>query len=323
MAKTKFELKPLFEERMKKLLGNEEDFGEFKKIIYVSPRNFIRCNTLKISVRNLAERLGKKWKIAQPFKERPEIMLVENDLAPGELGSAIEHILGYYYVQEISSMLPALALDLQPGEFVLDLCSSPGSKTTQIASMMDGKGTIVANEIDLGRMKILSSNLERCGVSNAIVTRNDGFSLCERIAKTELRFDKILLDAPCSGEGTLRSSQKAFLQWNVKVVSSFSRQQKKMLASAIKCLKVGGTIVYSTCTHSPEEDEEVVDFALNNFPVKIEKVNLPLKSRPGITSWEGKNYSEEVKNACRIYPQDNNSEGFFLSKMTLLNEVKE
>jgi NOL1/NOP2/sun family putative RNA methylase len=268
-------------------------------------------------------RLNKKWKVSQPFKEHPEIMIVESELAPGELGSSLEHTLGYFYVQEISSMLPVLTLDPQPGELVLDLCSSPGSKTTQMAAKMENQGTIIANEIDLGRMKVLSINLERCGVSNAIVTRNDGVSLCERIAKTtEMRFDKILLDAPCSGEGTLRSSQKAFMQWNVKVVNMFSRQQKKLIASAIKCLKVGGSIVYSTCTHSPEEDEEVVNFALNNFPIKIETVQLPLKSRPGVTSWEGETYSDELKKTCRIYPQDNNSEGFFVSKMTLLEEVK-
>ena len=101
-----------------------------------------------------------------------------------------------------------------------------------------------------------------------------------------------------------------------------SREQKKFIANAIKCLKVGGTLVYSTCTHGPEENEEVVNFALKNFPVKIEKVHLPLKCRPGITNWKKDTFSPEVKNVCRIYPQDNDSEGFFVSKMTLMDEVK-
>jgi 16S rRNA C967 or C1407 C5-methylase (RsmB/RsmF family) len=110
--------------------------------------------------------------------------------------------------------------------------------------------------------------------------------------------------------------------WNEKLIKKFSNQQKKLLAYALKCLKKDGTIVYSTCTHSPEENESVVNFALKNFPVKVETINLPLKCRPGINKWDGENYSEEVKKSCRVYPQDNDSEGFFLCKMTLLEEIK-
>ena len=154
-----------------------------------------------------------------------------------------------------------------------------------------------------------------------IITRNDAVQLSEKFQKNNFKFDKILLDAPCGGEGTLRSSSKTFLMWNEKVVKNFSRMQKKLLVSALKCLKVGGTIVYSTCTHAPEEDESVINFAIKNSPVKMEKIDLPLKTRPGITSWNGEEYSEEVKKACRIYPQDNDSEGFFVSRLTLLEEI--
>lgn len=320
--KQRHELKPLFKERMQKLLTDEEDFKAYSEIIHTSPQNFVRCNTLKISTDDLFERLNKKWKVVQPFKGHPEIMLIEGELAPGELGRSIEHILGYYYVQEVSSMLSVIALNPQPGDLVLDLAAAPGSKTTQIAAAMGNSGTVVANEIVMGRMAILSANLERCGASNTIITRNDGVALCSRIQqRTEMRFDKVLLDAPCSGEGTLRSSAKAFIQWNIKAVESFSRQQKKMLAMALKCLKVGGTLVYSTCTHSPEENEEVIDFALKNFKVRVETLDLPIKCRPGVKSWGKEVYSEDVAKACRIYPQDNNSEGFFVTKMTLLEEV--
>lgn len=322
--KQKHELKPLFKERMQKLLVEESDFKKFEEIIYTSPRNFIRCNTIKISTDDLFERLNKKWKVVQPFKDHPEIMLIEGDLAPGELGRSIEHVLGYYYVQEVSSMLSVIAMDPKPGELVMDLAAAPGSKTTQIAAAMENSGTVIANELVMGRMTILSANLERCGASNTVITRNDGIALCARIQqRTDMRFDKILLDAPCSGEGTLRSSAKAFIQWNIKAVESFSRQQKKMLAMALKCLKVGGTLVYSTCTHSPEENEEVIDFALKNFKVKIEELKLPLKCRPGLVSWGKENYSEDVSKACRIYPQDGDSEGFFVAKMTLLEEIKD
>ena len=317
MANKPLPLKPIFIERMKMLLTDNGDFEKFEKIIYTSPRNFIRCNTLKMPVDGLMSRLSKRWNVSQPFASNPEIMLVGNDLAPGELGSSVEHLLGYYYIQEVSSMLSAIALSPKEGEIVLDVCASPGSKTTQMAAMMNNGGTLIANEISLNRLKILAANAERCGVSNVIATRNDGVSLCERFTKQGILFDKILLDAPCSGEGTLRSSKKAFIQWNHNMIESFSRQQKKLLASALNCLKEGGEIVYSTCTHGPEENEEVIDFALKNFDVEVEELILPIKGREGVTSWKGKEFDAAVKKACRIYPQDNDSEGFFLCKMRL------
>jgi len=320
----KYEMKPLFEERMRKLLPDKKDFDDFDKIIHKKPRRFIRCNTLKISPEKLLKRLRKRWEVSQPFREDGcgEVFVVESDLGPGELGNSVEHLLGYFYVQEISSMLPIFALGPKPGEFVLDLCASPGSKTTQMAAMMENSGTIIANDIKLDRVKILNANLERCGVTNVIITRNDGVGLCSRLAKRGFKFDKILLDVPCSGEGTLRSSPKTFKMWNHKVVKKLSREQKKLFAFAVKCLKPGGEIVYSTCTHSPEENEEVVGFALKNFPLEAEKVNLPLKCRPGLKEWEGHVFDYGVCNACRIYPQDNDSEGFFVSKFRLREGVE-
>ena len=272
----KKQMKPAFEERMKALMPDKEDFEKYKEIIHIPPKNFIRCNTLKISVDDLMFRLSKKWKVIQPYPEYKEIILIDQDLMPGELGNAIEHLLGYYYVQEVCSMMSVIALNPEPGELVLDLCASPGSKTTQIAAKMENSGTLMANDLKMDRISILAANLERCGATNTIVTRNDAIQICANFSKNNFKFDKILLDAPCSGEGTLRSSAKTFLMWNEKVLKSMSRQQKKLLAYALKCLKVGGTLVYSTCTHSPEENESVVNFAVSNFPVKVESVNLPL-----------------------------------------------
>jgi NOL1/NOP2/sun family putative RNA methylase len=316
-------MKPLFEERIRALLPNAEDFAAFEKIVHTQPRNFIRCNTLKTSSNALHEQLKKRWNVIQPFPKHSEIMLIDQNLGPGELGNALEHILGHYYIQEISSMMSVLALAPMPGELVLDLCAAPGSKTSQIAAAMQNTGTLIANELKLDRIRILSSNLERCGASNCIITKNDAIALCSRISKSQLRFDKILLDAPCSGEGTLRSSPKTFLMWNPRMIDKLSRMQKKLLAFALKCLKRGGTLVYSTCTHAPEEDEGVIDFALKNFPVKIEPLSLPLKCRSGITEWQGESFSPEVSKCCRIYPHDNDSEGFFVAKLTLLEEIKE
>jgi len=314
-----YEMKPLFEERMRALLPDESDFSKFNEIIHSSPKNFIRCNTLKIGSDELFERLNKKWKVVRPFSNK-EIMVIETELGPGELGNSIEHLLGYYYVQEISSMLPPLALNPKPGDFVLDLTAAPGSKTTQMAAMMENMGTIIANDKELNRIKILSANLERCGVMNTVVTRNDGVLLCEKLASLGYKFDKILLDAPCSGEGTLRSSPKTFKMWNINTVKNLSRQQKKLFASCLKVLKKDGEIVYSTCTHAPEENEGIVDFALKNFPVEVVSVSLPVVCREGVKEWRGNEYlgSEKV---CRVYPQDNDSEGFFVSKFKLREEI--
>jgi tRNA (cytosine49-C5)-methyltransferase len=314
MTKRTYEPKPLFLERMKKLLG--KDFDSYMEILNTQPVKSFRCNTLKISPEDLKKRLeGKGWKIKIPFEKFPEIMIVESELQPGELGRAIEHLLGYYYIQEIASMLPVLILNPKPNERVLDLCASPGSKTTQIAARMENTGLLIANEVKFGRVKILAANTERCGVMNMIMTRKDGIALCKRFKDENILFDKILLDAPCSGEGTIRSTPKTLEMWNINTIKLLSNLQKSLISSAIEILKPRGEIVYSTCTHAPEEDEEIVDFALKNFDVEVEEIELPLKTVPGITKWEEKEYLEDVKYSCRVYPQNADTEGFFLVKL--------
>jgi len=382
------DLKPLLEERMQKLLPDEDDFKNYLKSLETEPPRAIRCNTLKISPEKLKSRLeNKSWKIKQPFKDFPEIMIVEGKLAeegeisvnaksnsqqvrssqknlgvnnssaekpdevglgagpivskansnlwagragklsnknkkliplsPGELGRSIEHILGYYYVQEIASMLPIIALKPKPGELILDLAAAPGSKTTQLAAKMENDGTIIANEVTLGRVKVLASNTERCGVTNTIITKKEGAALCRKLKEMNFKFDKILIDAPCSGEGTLRTSKMTYRMWNINTVKKLSRIQKDLVESALEILKEGGEIVYSTCTHAPEENESVLNFILEKEGknVKIEKVNLPVKCRDGIKEWKGEKFNPEVKNSCRIYPQDNDTEGFFIAKI--------
>jgi len=313
--KTNIQPKPLFLERMKELLG--KDFEKYIKSLQGNTLKSFRVNTLKISPEELKKRLEeKKWEVDQPFKEYPEIMVIKNNLEPGEFGRSLEHQLGYYYIQDIASMLPPVVLNPKPDETILDLCASPGSKTTQIASRMENQGTIIANEISLHRIKILASNLERCGVTNAIITKKEGFALCNKLKQEGFLFDKILVDAPCSGEGTIISNQKTLIMWNIKTVFNLSKIQKSLLSSAIEILKPGGEIVYSTCTHSPEENEEIIDFILKKFPeMKIEKINLPVKFAQGITNWKDKEYVEDVKYSCRIYPHETQTEGFFIAKL--------
>jgi NOL1/NOP2/sun family putative RNA methylase len=345
------EMKPLFKERMQKLLGDE--FKVYEEILKQPILRSIRCNTLKISPEKLKEKLENKgWKIKQPWKNYPEVMIVEGKkciispeeiennrdiqgnlketiecLSPGELGRALEHLLGYYYIQELASMLPIISLEPKEGEYFLDLCASPGSKTTQAAAKMKNQGNIIANEVSIGRLIILCANIERCSVTNTIVTKKDGVAFCNKVRKynPELKFDKILVDAPCSGEGTLRSTPKTYDAWSINTIRSLSALQKQLFRESFRTLKVGGEMIYSTCTHAPEENEEVVSEMLNLFEDSIEilPTNLPIKSREGITSWEGKEYNSKVKMCSRIYPEDNNTEGFFVSKFRKLSEVKE
>lgn len=312
----KIEPKPEFEERMRELLENEKDFQAFLEYSHKPSIISIRCNTLKISPEKLKAKLEKKgWKIKQPFSAFPEIMIVESELGAGELGKSFEHLLGYFYVQEISSMLPILALNPKPNEIVLDLCASPGSKTTQAAAKMENTGLLLANDKDVGRIIILASNLERVGATNTLVSRHDAVQLCLRLQKIGMKFDKILLDVPCSGEGNIRSNIKTLLMWNIKMIEKLSRLQKKIISSAIPLLKPDGELIFSTCTHAPEENESNVSFLVEKFNMQVEKLELPVKCRQGITKWKNLKYSEQVKNSCRIYPQDNDTEGFFLAKL--------
>jgi len=332
------EPKEEFVKRIEELLPNKKDNKEYWEILKKQPDHSIRCNTLKISPKDLIKKLEEKtWKIKQPWEKYPEIMIVEGkiptnnpneilineslaELEPGELGRSMEHLLGYYYIQELASMLPVIAMTPKEGESYLDLCAAPGSKTTQAGAKMNNSGTIIANEVSMGRMRVLAANLERCGVTNTIITRKEGRALCRNFEKEKIQFDKILLDAPCSGEGTLRSTPKTYLMWNPKTIKSLSHLQKSLFKSAFEQLKIGGEMIYSTCTHAPEENEEVVSEMLNEFKERIEIIDfeLPIKTRPGMTNWKNKEYNSMVKLSKRVYPHDNNTEGFFVSKFRRL-----
>jgi NOL1/NOP2/sun family putative RNA methylase len=317
-----YQPKPEFIERINLLLNNKEDVEKFFEVAKTKPRKSIRVNTLKISPEELKSRLiAKGWEIKQ-IPNHPEIMQIISELQPGELGKTKEHILGYYYCQEITSMMPILALNPKPDEILLDLCASPGSKTTQAAALMQNKGTIIANDVSMSRVSILCTNLEKISVTNSIVTRHDGFALCNRLKKINFKFDKILVDAPCSGEGNIRLSPRTYLEWSEALLNRLSKVQKKLAESAFQLLKPNGIMVYSTCTHSPEENEFVIQHLIDTFQnqIQIQEINLPIKTRPGITQWKDKKLNKEINKAVRIYHHDNNMEGFFLCKIRKLSD---
>ncbi len=231
------------------------------------------------------------------------------------LGNHPVHSLGLIYVQEIASMIPVIALDPQPGEVVLDLCAAPGSKTTQIAQSMRNKGLLVANEINRKRMQGLVHNIKRCGLLNEAVVGLRG----QRIDKVlPDYFDRILVDAPCSAEGTIRKSKAILYHWGLKNIQRMAKIQKGLIIAAFRALRPGGTMIYSTCTIAPEENEAVVAYLLEKFPgAELMPIIMSnFKIRPGITKWQSDSFSAKLKNCARILPQDNDTAPFFVAKIT-------
>lgn len=306
----KIKLKPEFVSRYKQLLGDSYD--EFIHISLSFLRRAVRVNTLKTQTAQIQKRL-KNWKLT-PVPWYKDCFWIEPQHEDGrrDIGNLVEHALGYIYVQEPASTLPPLILDPHPGEIILDMCASPGSKTTQMAQMMQNTGLLVANEFATSRISALAINLERMGVKNCVLTNTDG----NRLPKSE-QFDRILVDAPCSGTGTIRKAPKTLLQWNPVMVTRLAKTQVQLLESAYKMLKKGGTLVYSTCTLEPEENEGVIStFIQKHTDIVVHKIDLPIKRSAPIMQFGDQTFDSRVQLTLRINPQDNDSEGFFVCKMT-------
>lgn len=239
---------------MKKRLG--KDFPAFFKSYEELPAKGLRVNTLKISV---DEFLKISPFPLEPVPWEPTAFYYEGERA----GAHPYHAAGLFYCQEPSATLPASLLQAKAGERVLDLCAAPGGKATQIASAMQGEGLLVANEFDYSRARILSENIERLGVKNAVVTSCDPERLACRLPAF---FDKILADAPCSGEGMFKKEEGALLHWSEANVRGCALRQRNILDSAVKMLAGGGRLVYSTCTFSEEENEAQADALLARYP---------------------------------------------------------
>lgn len=198
--------------------------------------------------------------VGAPVPWEPEGFYYDPETRPG---LHVYHEAGVYYLQEASAMAPVALLDPKPGERVCDLCAAPGGKTTQIAGRMLGRGFLVCNEINPKRAKILSRNIERMGVANALVTNEHPETLASRFLGF---FDRVLVDAPCSGEGMFRKEEAAVTDWSQETVLMCARRQREILDSAARLVRPGGRLVYSTCTFAPEEDEETVAAFLEAHP---------------------------------------------------------
>ncbi len=301
----KTEFKPLFVERYSALT----DWKEFRKYSLCYLRKSIRVNTLKTSVAEVKKRLSPKWTLT-PVPWCNEGFWIKGERR--DIGNLPEHVLGYIYVQEAASMIPPIVLDPQPDDLVLDIAASPGSKTTQIGQYMNNEGILIANDIDATRLAALGINTQRCGLTNLIITKMQG----HWYKKVPVQFDRILVDAPCSGTGTIRKSMKTIQMWNPNMVKRLAGTQRELIRTALNVLKPQGMLVYSTCTMEPDENEAVIDRILQEYPtVKLEKIELDIKRSAPITEFEGQTFSSEVKKCLRIWPQDNDTEGFFVAKL--------
>lgn len=222
-----------------------------------------------------------------------------------------EWVSGLIYSQDPAAMFPAFIANAKPGERILDLCAAPGGKSTALGEQLQGQGLLVANEISPSRAKILRENIERWGITNAIVTNESPQKL---VPQFPTFFDKIIVDAPCSGEGMFRKNNHAITYWSQDYIQLCQNRQKEILTEAVKMLAPGGELIYSTCTFAPEEDEQIISWLIEQYNFKV----LPIKLKKAVTDHghpEWGNGNSDLKNTLRFWPFDNLGEGQFIAKL--------
>lgn len=292
-------LPPEFEKRMKNMLGAEYD-GFVYSLEHAPVYKGMRINTLKENAEETVMQLTGKLKRV-PWCSTG--YYADKDVLSGKHPF---HMAGLVYFQEPSAMSAAEAADIQEGDFVLDLCAAPGGKATHAAQKLRGTGLLMANEIIPKRAKILAENIQRMGIRNAVVTNESPERLAE---KYPVFFDKIIVDAPCSGEGMFRKEPQAAVEWSTEHTKSCSIRQKNILKSAVKMLKNGGKLVYSTCTFAPCENEEAADFVLREYP-DMKLLDIPLDGlTPADGRWADSDF--DLSGAKRIFPHKADGEGHF------------
>ena len=298
-------------ERYERLLGREVE--AFLESLLKPIKPSIRVNTLKGRPEEIRSRLEERGLILTPIPWCPWGYWIENLEEEEALGNYLEHFLGEIYIQEASSMVPVEVADIGPQMRVLDVAAAPGSKTTHAAQKMENTGALVANDVSVHRIKALTYNLDRLGVVNCLVTTMDG----RRFGRLLPGFFHVaLVDAPCSAEGTVRKSFRAWNNWRPNAYKRLAETQKALLVSAFKATEPGGLIIYSTCTFAPEENEGVVSYLLDHYPCHLEDISLPgLQGVSGLSSWGEEVYNPQVEKAVRIYPHKNDVGGFFVARI--------
>jgi len=314
----KDQIKPIFKERFIEMLG-EKEYLRFEETILLPQKKSFRINSIKEKnpkelVKNLKDKGVDISRV--PFIENAYFLEFDKEKR-SDLGNLYEHFLGKIYIQEATSMCPPELLEI-PKQIeedfkVLDMAAAPGSKTTQVGEKMKNQGTLIANELDWKRLGPLQINVERSGLTNVIISNNDG----NRMEGEEI-FDRILLDAPCSGSGVIRKSPKTIKMYNPKKLKGIANLQLKLFQRAYELLKKGGIMTYSTCSLDPEENELLVKRFLENNPnailEKAELENLILNNK--LTKFFDHKIPKEItEKTIRIWPQDNDTNGFYVAKI--------
>ena len=288
----------LYEKRMRDLLGDE--FDAYVDSMQVELYQGLRISPRKQPVESTREQM--------PFLGRPSPFAANTWYVGGKLGLHPAHVQGLFYLQEPSASSAVSVLGVQPSDTVLDLCAAPGSKSTQIADAIED-GFLLSNEIDPKRAQILVSNMERMGVENFMVTNMDSPTLCRQV---EGMFDRVLVDAPCSGEGMMKKHEAALAGWSYDNVLLCAARQKDILKEAWKALKPGGTMVYSTCTYAPEENEANIAWLLEQFDDAIlDPIDVPWGRSGFAIGGLDENQARAVR---RIFPMDG-GEGHFIARL--------
>lgn len=291
-----------FEIRMQEMLG--EDFSKYQASLDRPSFHGLRVNTNKISVE---EFLRISPFSLEPVPWCPNGFYYDEDVQPAKHPY---YFAGLYYIQEPSAMTPASVLPIEPGDRVLDICAAPGGKSTELAARLQGTGLLVSNDISHSRAKALLKNLELFGIPNMLVLSEPSNIIAERF---EGFFDKILIDAPCSGEGMFRKSNSMIKAWEKNGVELFVNLQQSILREMVTCLRPGGSLVYSTCTFSPEENEQAMDYLLELAP-ELELQELPMYEGfdTGHPEWS-RTGKEEMKHCRRLWPHRVKGEGHFVA----------
>lgn len=275
-------------------------------------------NTLKISTEKLAEHLEQDNISLTPLAWHSNAFRTHS---LERLGKHWTYLAGLLQIQEEVSMLPSLLLDPKPHERVLDFCAAPGNKTAQLAVAMQNRGMVIANDKHYQRMRALGQICRRLGLLNISVSIYDG----RRYPKMRQYFDKILVDAPCSCEGTFRKNKDGKLSAKPELSAQYAKQQLGLLHKAFALCKVGGRIVYSTCTFSPLENEAVIHQLLKTFPdcLRILPINMDnFTLSPGLTAWQGEDFAAELVHTARIWPHLNNTGGFYIAVLEKIKDNK-
>jgi NOL1/NOP2/sun family putative RNA methylase len=286
-------------------------FGEDETIDLIEAMEnipkYIRINTIKIDEKILVERLENRGFVLEKTEVDFCYMVVEESYS---IGATPEYLMGYYYVMDKSSCIPPLVLSPQKDEIVSDFAASPGGKTTFLAQLMDNRGIILAIEVQKERIPPLIDNIHRMGVMNTAVIQMDS----RKFSETGLKIDKILLDAPCTGEGIIHKDPSRKVSRGKEDILFCSSMQTSLLKSAVDSLRDGGVVVYSTCSMTPEENEFVVSNVLDFYEKR--GIRLEIEKVPwGVKSLKLEGVRDELKNARRLYPHKHGCSGFFVAKI--------